>query len=121
MDANSTSIPTAERSMTSTLTTERLEEQDQRDYVDVQRLLDAPMKEVFILDDLPVLIEIPNVVIRDAWEILERPEPTQNIPIIRTPHRKPIVDPGFSIYAVSLSVVGVSLTVTRPDERYDLI
>ena len=110
MEAKSTSIPTAERSRAS----ERLDEaQDQREYVDVQRLLDAPMKEVFVLDDLPVLIEIPNVVIGNACEIPEHPGPTRIIPLIKTPRRETIVDPGFSIYVVSLSRSKLFLTVNR--------
>ena len=61
------------------------------------------MKEIFVLNDIPVLIEIPNVVIGDTPEIVQRqPEPARVIPIIKTPRREPVVDPEFSIYAVSL-------------------
>ena len=80
---------------------------EKQEYVNVQRLLDTEMKEVFVLNDVPVLIEIPNVVIDDTPEIVERrqPEPAGTrviIPIIKTPRREPVVEPEFSIYAVSL-------------------
>ncbi|KIM49473.1 hypothetical protein M413DRAFT_109098 [Hebeloma cylindrosporum] len=78
----------------------RNEDQEKNEYVDVQRLLDTEMKEVFILNDIPVLIEIPNVIIGDVPEIvLRQSEPARVIPIIRTPRRGPVVEPEFSIYA----------------------
>lgn len=73
------------------------------------------MKEIFVLNDIPVLIEIPNVVIGDAPEIVElelkpEPEPARIIPVIRTPHREPVVEPEFSIYAVSPFRTFISLS-----------
>jgi hypothetical protein len=98
---DSTSIPTAAQA--ATLATEPPKEEQEKEYIKVQSLLDTEMKEIFVLNDIPVLIEIPNVVIGDAPEIgVERkPEPTRIIPIIRTPRREPVVEPEFSIYAVS--------------------
>lgn len=113
-EADSASIPIAAQA--AALATEPpKEEQEKTTYVNVQHLLDTEMKEIFVLNDIPVLIEIPNVVIGDAPEIVERKsEPARIIPVIRTPRRQPVVEPEFSIYAVSFT--SLSEHVLEPEQ-----
>jgi len=108
------SIPTAAQAA-ALVTEPPKDEQEKTEYVNVQHLLDTEMKEIFVLNDIPVLIEIPNVVIGDAPEIVERkPEPARIIPVIRTPRREPVLEPEFSIYAVSFN--SLSEHVLEPDK-----